>query len=597
MPDAGQAAGGHAGRLVGPGQRLDEADPLAVGEQRQSSLGPLADAALGHVEDPPQVDRVGRVGQDPEVGQRVLDLAPLVEPRAADHLVGQLGPDEDLFQGPGLGVGPVEDGDVAGSHAGLAAQPADLLGDERRLVVLVVRDVPDDRLAAATGGPQVLGPPGRVLGDQGVGRRQDGLRGAVVLLQQNGFRVGVVDLELRDVADRGAAEGVDRLVCVADDDQLARRDIRRTGSGLVADQLADQDVLRVVGVLVLVDHHVAEPAAVVIRDLRESLQDVDRRHDQVVEVERVGLAQPALVHRVGLGQHPLGVVALADPAGEGLLVDQFVLEVGDLGAEAARRVALGVQVELAQDQGHQPLGVGRVVDRERGFEPDAAGLAAQDPHAGGVEGRHPHPVGPRPDQADDPLAHLAGGLVGERDGQDLARAHVAGGQQVGDPVGQHPGLAGAGAGHDEQRAALVDDGLALLRVEPLEQLLRVALGRRRWLGGRADLAAASGSRARRAAGRGDGRRGCSLPAQPTGRVRRPSAPVGSDYSSRVATIPDSEVERALVVVAHPDDVDFGASGTVATWVDAGIAVTYLLCTRGDAGGFDDTPRSRDARPA
>jgi LmbE family N-acetylglucosaminyl deacetylase len=57
------------------------------------------------------------------------------------------------------------------------------------------------------------------------------------------------------------------------------------------------------------------------------------------------------------------------------------------------------------------------------------------------------------------------------------------------------------------------------------------------------------------------------------------------------TIPDSEIERALIVVAHPDDVDFGAAGTASTWVDTGIAVTYLLCTRGDAGGFDDTPRS------
>ncbi len=57
------------------------------------------------------------------------------------------------------------------------------------------------------------------------------------------------------------------------------------------------------------------------------------------------------------------------------------------------------------------------------------------------------------------------------------------------------------------------------------------------------------------------------------------------------TIPDTEIERALVVVAHPDDVDFGSGGTVAGWVDAGISVTYLLCTRGDAGGFDDTPRS------
>jgi LmbE family N-acetylglucosaminyl deacetylase len=49
------------------------------------------------------------------------------------------------------------------------------------------------------------------------------------------------------------------------------------------------------------------------------------------------------------------------------------------------------------------------------------------------------------------------------------------------------------------------------------------------------------------------------------------------------------------VFAHPDDVDFGAAGTVAGWVDAGIEVAYLLVTRGDAGGFDDTPR--DQMPA
>lgn len=49
---------------------------------------------------------------------------------------------------------------------------------------------------------------------------------------------------------------------------------------------------------------------------------------------------------------------------------------------------------------------------------------------------------------------------------------------------------------------------------------------------------------------------------------------------------DSAVERALVVTAHPDDVDFGAAGTVAHWVDAGIEVTYCVCTDGQAGGFD-----------
>jgi LmbE family N-acetylglucosaminyl deacetylase len=56
--------------------------------------------------------------------------------------------------------------------------------------------------------------------------------------------------------------------------------------------------------------------------------------------------------------------------------------------------------------------------------------------------------------------------------------------------------------------------------------------------------------------------------------------------------PITDVSRALCVAAHPDDIDFGYAGTVATWVDAGIEVTYLLVTRGDAGGFDDTPRDR-----
>ena len=57
-------------------------------------------------------------------------------------------------------------------------------------------------------------------------------------------------------------------------------------------------------------------------------------------------------------------------------------------------------------------------------------------------------------------------------------------------------------------------------------------------------------------------------------------------------LPDAEVERALVVAAHPDDADFGAAGTLAGWAAAGIEVTLLLCTRGEQGGFDETPRDQ-----
>lgn len=57
----------------------------------------------------------------------------------------------------------------------------------------------------------------------------------------------------------------------------------------------------------------------------------------------------------------------------------------------------------------------------------------------------------------------------------------------------------------------------------------------------------------------------------------------------------ARIERALVIAAHPDDIDFSCSGTAAVWADAGVAVTYCLVTDGDAGGFDPAvPRSEIA---
>ena len=78
-----------------------------------------------------------------------------------------------------------------------------------------------------------------------------------------------------------------------------------------------------------------------------------------------------------------------------------------------------------------------------------------------------------------------------------------------------------------------------------------------------------------------------------GRLRRhvPSvARVEEAPASALATIGRvSEIdgiERVLVVVAHPDDCDFGNAATTAKWTDAGVTVSYCIVTDGDAGGSD-----------
>lgn len=44
--------------------------------------------------------------------------------------------------------------------------------------------------------------------------------------------------------------------------------------------------------------------------------------------------------------------------------------------------------------------------------------------------------------------------------------------------------------------------------------------------------------------------------------------------------------RALVVAAHPDDIEFSCAGTLATWIDAGAEVTYCIVTDGSTGTQD-----------
>ena len=59
--------------------------------------------------------------------------------------------------------------------------------------------------------------------------------------------------------------------------------------------------------------------------------------------------------------------------------------------------------------------------------------------------------------------------------------------------------------------------------------------------------------------------------------------------ARSQSMPDDRLptpERVLVVAAHPDDIEFGAAGTVARWVGEGAQVHYLLMTRGDKGSDD-----------
>ena len=60
---------------------------------------------------------------------------------------------------------------------------------------------------------------------------------------------------------------------------------------------------------------------------------------------------------------------------------------------------------------------------------------------------------------------------------------------------------------------------------------------------------------------------------------------------------EGDFARILCVVAHPDDIEYGAAAAVHRWVGEGVTVRYFLLTRGEAGIDTMRPCGESSTPA
>ncbi len=279
-------------------------------------------------------------------------------------------------------------------------------------------------------------------------------RGAVVLLQLEFLHLRVIVLEIEDVLDIGAAKTVDALRIIAH-----HADVLMAGGQFLYNQ-----VLGVVGVLILIHHDMAETFLI----FEQRFGKIPEKHvgveQQVVEIHNRGLAHTAVVfqkdtaclrhtHALVFFQKRVGLVVVSGG-------NQAVLRHRDTVKHAGILVGFGVKVEILHDFLDERLAVVCIVDAERFLIADQFGFGMQDFGKDGVEGSHPERAGLWAYQCGDTCLHFAGGLVGEGKRQDAERVATLF-NQVGDTVGKRACLARTGAGYDHHRS--VD----MLRCRPL----------------------------------------------------------------------------------------------------------------------------------
>ena len=295
-----------------------------------------------------------------------------------------------------------------------------------------------------------------------------------------GHRLGVGELapEVDEVLLGRAAESVDRLVVVPHHGHVP----------VLVHQEAQQHPLGEVGVLVLVHQHVAVALSHALAHVRALVQEPERPHHEVAEVQRPALLQKAVVVGVDAGELHLagrggtrGVAAGSGPLHQALGVaavllggHELVLQAVDPGHEAGQQRGR-IAADLVTADGEVPdsleeerQAIGR---RDRGQErvhPRLQRLVLEEAGAERVEGGHVQVLVGRLDHGLEPLAHLGRRGRGEGEGEDLVGGHPLL-HEPGEAAHERAGLAGARAGHDQQWPAGMGHGRVLGARQILQQ--------------------------------------------------------------------------------------------------------------------------------
>ncbi len=236
-------------------------------------------------------------------------------------------------------------------------------------------------------------------------------------------------------------------------------------------QAPDDDILGVVGILVLVDQNILELLLVTGQHVGAVAQQDVGLQQQVVEIHgAVALATLAIgvVDIAELGNLRLTIFGRVSCIGEvSARRYQRILGERDARSKAGRLVLVVVEVPFADDGLQQVLAVRRLVDRERLRKTYAVGVLAQDAREDRMERTHADIAAATAGQhLPDARAHLFGGFIGKGKSQDVERRHPLF-DHVGDARRQDARLARAGAGDDERRGVVVFDRRALGGIETI----------------------------------------------------------------------------------------------------------------------------------
>ena len=131
--------------------------------------GFITNRSWWHIDDPFQRGVIIRVAGEAQIGEGIFDFGTFKEALTTVNAIRKSGTEHGLFQHTGLGIGAIENRNIAVSHAFTNGFP-DALGDKARLINFVKTGVDPDWVTINTTGPEIFAETIRIVGNKSVGR-------------------------------------------------------------------------------------------------------------------------------------------------------------------------------------------------------------------------------------------------------------------------------------------------------------------------------------------------------------------------------------------------------------------------------------------
>ena len=139
------------------------------------------DSPLGFIDNALKTDIVTEVGNQVQISNDIPNFLPAVELGAPYHGVGNVGLEQGFFNGPGLGIGPVENRKITVFVASFATQLFNRFSNKDCFILLVISPVIDNLFPVFILCPEILRTAVAIVFDDIIGCLQDRLGRAIIL--------------------------------------------------------------------------------------------------------------------------------------------------------------------------------------------------------------------------------------------------------------------------------------------------------------------------------------------------------------------------------------------------------------------------------